>query len=121
MKAYSMDLRVRVLADCDAGLGTTSVARAYRVSSAWVRRLKQRRRETGEIAPRRRGGGPHQRKIDRQRLKAAVADQPDATLVELRQHLGVNCSLSAICKVLKQLKLTYKKRRFAPRSRIVPT
>ncbi len=121
MKAYSMDLRVRVLADCDAGLGTKSVASAYRVSSAWVRRLKQRRRETGEIAPRRRGGGPHPRKIDRQRLKAAVADQPDATLVELRQHLGVNCSLSAICKVLKQLKLTYKKRRFAPRSRIVPT
>ena len=34
MKAYSMDLRVRVLADCDAGLGTKSLASAYRVSSS---------------------------------------------------------------------------------------
>ncbi len=57
-----------------------------------------------------RGGGAHQRKIVRQRLKAAVADQSDATPVGLRKHLGVNCSRSAICKVLKQLKLTYKKR-----------
>ena len=86
-----------------------------------MRRLKQRRRETGEIAPRHHGGGAHQRKIDRQRLQAVVADQPDATLVELRKRLGVSCSLSATWKVLKQLKLTYKKGRFALRSRIVPT
>jgi|GEM_PF-6883080 len=42
MKAYSMDLRVRVLADCDAGLSTAEVAEKQRVSASWVRRLKQR-------------------------------------------------------------------------------
>ena len=56
MKAYSADLRQRVLADCDAGLGTKAVAEKYRVSPAIVRRWKQRRRETGELHPRRGGG-----------------------------------------------------------------
>ncbi len=37
-KAYSMDLRVRVIADCGAGLGTTAMAAKYQVSPAWVRR-----------------------------------------------------------------------------------
>ena len=52
MRAYSMDLRERVLHDSDAGMQAAAVASKYRVSASWVRRLKQRRRETGEVAPR---------------------------------------------------------------------
>lgn len=51
MDAYSMDLRRRVLADCDGEMRTRVVAGKYRVSESWVRRLKQRRRATGETAP----------------------------------------------------------------------
>src|SRR5262245_50243930 len=50
--AYSMDLRERVIADADAGLASKELAARYRVSLAWVNALKQRRRETGSIAPR---------------------------------------------------------------------
>ena len=53
MRAYSMDLRERVLLDSDAGMKAAEVAAKYRVSGSWVRLLKQRRRETGEVAPRR--------------------------------------------------------------------
>ena len=52
MQPYSLDLRQRVLADCEKGLTTRAVATKYRVSESWVRRLKQRRRESGEVAPR---------------------------------------------------------------------
>ena len=52
MYAYSLDLRTCILADTDRGLSTRVVATKYAVSASWVRRLKQRRRETGEIAPR---------------------------------------------------------------------
>ena len=52
MKPYSMDLRERVLKDSDAGATTREVALKYDVSESWVRRLKQRRRESGEVAPR---------------------------------------------------------------------
>ena len=47
MQAYSLDLRERVVADRVAGLRTAEVARKYRVSPAWVRRLLQRYRATG--------------------------------------------------------------------------
>ena len=49
MRAYSMDLRARVLAACDDGMTTSEGAEAFSVSPAWVRRLKQRR--TGEEVP----------------------------------------------------------------------
>ena len=52
MRAYSMDLRERALLDSEAGMKAADVAAKYRVSGSWVRLLKQRRRETGEVAPR---------------------------------------------------------------------
>lgn len=107
MQAYSMDLRKRVLADSDGGLPTKKVAQKYGVTSTWVRSLKQRRRETGEIAPR--VGGGRKPKIDRTQLVALVEQQPDATLMELREKLGVQCSLSAIWMALDKLRISFKK------------
>ena len=117
MKAYSMDLRTRVIADCDAGLATGQVAAKYRVSESWVRRLKQRRRESGTIAPKPAGGKRHS-KIDLSRLEQLVDEQPDATLAELRERLGISCGLSAMCKATKKLRLSYRKN--APRQRTKP-
>jgi transposase len=120
MKAYSMDLRERVIAACDRGELTKSVARTFGVSPAWVRRLKQHRRERGDIIPRL-GGGSRGCKIDRDRLAELVHQQPDATLAELRSQLGVAVALWSICRALKQLKLSYKKSRFTPASGIART
>ena len=115
-----MDLRERVIAACDQGEGTKAVARRFKVSPAWVRRLKQHRRERGDIAPRN-GGGSRGRKIDRGRLAELVRQQPDATLAELRGRLGVAVTLWSVCKALRELKLTYKKSRSAPPSRTART
>jgi YD repeat-containing protein len=52
VKAYSSDLRTWILKDYDGGMTTRLVALKYDVSESWVRRLKQRRRETGEVEPR---------------------------------------------------------------------
>jgi len=119
MKAYSMDLRVRVIDACDRGESTKAVAKKFDVSPAWVRRLKQHRRERGDILPRN-GGGSRGRKIDRARLAQLVKEQPDATLVELRDRLGIQITLWAICKALHELKLSFKKRRSTRPSRIGP-
>lgn len=115
-----MDLRERVIAACDAGQPTKEVATSYRVSPAWVRRLKQHRRERGDIIPRN-GGGSRGRKIDRALLTQLVQEKPDATLVELRDRLvalgGKKVTAWAICKVLQELKLTFKKSLSMPASR----
>lgn len=114
---YSQDLRDRVLAAYDRGMKTKQIAIVFCVSPAWARRIKQRRCETGETTPRKMGS-PGVRKIDRTRLLELVHADPDATLAELRDGLGITCCEWAIGKVLKQLNYTLKKRRSMPPSRI---
>ena len=112
MKTYSMDLRERVVAACDEGVETRAeIAERFSVSESWIRRLLQRRRETGSIAPRPRRGGQPPAFDDRAagRLRQAVADDPDATLVELAEHSGVACSTSATDRALRRLGITRKK------------
>jgi transposase len=118
--AYSQDLRDRVLAAYDRGMRTQQIAEVFGVSKAWARRLKQRRRETGETGPRP-SGGARVIKIDRTRLAELVAERPDATLRELREMLGVQCAESAICMALQKMGLTFKKRRSTRRSRTART
>ena len=113
---YSQDLRDRVLAAGDRGMPTKQIAKMFEVSPAWVRRLKQRRRETGETAPRPMGGATVI-KIDMARLAELVKEQPDATLRELRERLGIVCAESAVCMALKRLGLSFKKRRSTRPSR----
>jgi len=120
MRAYSLDLRERVLADCDAGQSNEEVARKYRVSAAWIRRLKQRRRETGSIAPRVRRVPPPRLMAYADRLHDLVRQRPDATLQELREALGLEASLPSLCRALQRLRLTVKKKSFALRNRTGP-
>ena len=110
--AYSIDLRKRVMQDSDAGLTSKELAARYHVSRAWVDALKQRRRETGSIAP-------HKQTKFRRRvlegqedhLRALVTAQPDATLAELRDALRTSAALATIWRELNQLDLTIKKNR----------
>jgi transposase len=119
MRAYSQDLRVRVLADVDSGLPTKSVADKYRVSESWVRRLKQRRRETGEITPRScRNHRQSKLTPHLERLQKHIAERPDATLDELRRDLRLSVSKSTLCRALQQLRLTIKKKSCTPRNKI---
>jgi transposase len=126
MKAYSMDLRKRVLAMCDAGHGTTQVARLLHVSPAWIRRLKQRRREDGQIAPRPSGGRRHRCLNDahRQQLRSWLEQRADSTLAQLQaklaKHCKVHCSLMAVSRAARSMGWSFKKRRFEPANRIAP-
>lgn len=116
-RAYSPDLRARVLAAYDRGMKTRPIADLFGVSASWARRVKQRRRETGETSARR-VGSPGIIKVDRARLTQLVREDPDATLEELRDRLGIECAISTICMALQVLGFTRKKRRCAPPNRI---
>ena len=122
MRAYSQDLRQRVLAKCDAGTSSNEVARLFDVSPAWVRRLKQRRRELSTIEPLPRRYGPHPTftAVHEEELKQLVANQPDATLKELQARLSVKVHVSRICRALQKLELSFKKKSSMRRSRTGP-
>lgn len=113
--AYSKEFRGEVLAACDAGEGTQAVALRFQVAESWVRRVKQQRRETGQIAA----------KTTRNRtpiwqgwadwLLAKVAERPDIYLRELQAELkserGQSVCLQTICNACRALEQTRKKRR----------
>ena len=124
MKTYSMDLRERVVAACDEGGATREqVAARFAVSVRWVRDLLKRRRETGSIAPRPRGGGrpPAFDAEAAGRLREAVRADSDATLEELGRAAGVACTAPAVYRALKRLGVTRKKSRGGRPSRTART
>jgi transposase len=105
-----MDLRARVLLDSDAGMKAADVAAKYRVSGSWVRLLKQRRRDTGEVAPRiQRHGRQPMLTPQLHTLAALIAEQPDRTLAELKDALATPASVPTIWRAVRALGLTLKK------------
>ena len=113
MGPYSTDLRVRVAAAVATQAGSLrQIARRFCVSLSFVTRLLRRRTQTGTVAPKPHGGGRRPALDDaaRRRLRELVRQQPDATLRELRDRLGLACSLMAVWRALRQLRITRKKK-----------
>ena len=115
MDAYSKGFRARVLAACDAGEGTHDVALRFGVSKAWVRRIKQQRRETGQIAARTTRNRTPKWQAWADWLLAKLDARPDIYLRELQAELkaerGEVVCLQTICNACRALDQTRKKRR----------
>jgi transposase len=113
MKAYSTDLRERVVAACDARDGTREqIAARFSVSVAWVRKLLRLRRDTRSPDPKPHGGGrpPAFDAAAGGRLREAVRADPDATSQGSGQAAGVDCSPAAVFRALDRLGLTRGKK-----------
>lgn len=109
-KAYSMDLRQRVIDARDQGDTIVAVAVRFAVSESFVEKLTRRQRESGTVAPRAHGGGRRPRlNAFTEQIRAQLQRQPDTTLEELRAHLGLSVSLSTLWYHLQRLDLTWKK------------
>jgi transposase len=120
METYSMDLRERVIRAYDETAWTQEeVARLFKVSVPWIKKLLRRRRQTGSIAPKPHGGGwtPKFSGKALDQLKARVDHDPDATLQELLEQSGVDGSIMAVHRALERLGCRRKKSRSVPPSK----
>lgn len=109
-KAYSMDLRQRVIGARDQGGTIAEVAARFAVSDSFVEKLTRRWRESGTLAPgAHRGGRPPVLSAFTEQIRAQLQEQPDTTLEELRARLGLSVSLSTLWTHLRRLDLTWKK------------
>lgn len=120
MKALSMDLRERILKAYERGDSTREqVARRFSVSLGMVKKLVSRQKQGGGIGARydRCGRKPRIMETHRKALREMLAEKPDLTLKELRETLGLDCTLPAIHYVLADMGLTYKKRLSRPASK----
>jgi transposase len=117
MKAYSLDLRQRVLSAALRGDRTIpAVASLFGVSTAFVNKMLRLHRAGADLAPRPHGGGYPARLLPRHEklLRTEVRRRKDSTLEELRAHLAekdaVAVSVSTVSRALIRLDLPRKKK-----------
>ena len=110
MEACSMDLRPRVIAACDGGLGVTEVAERFSLHRATIHRRLQRRRQTGSIASHDQHTG-HKRKLDgdaHDRLARWVRQDGNVTIAQLQARLIRPVSASTIGWALRRKGITFR-------------
>lgn len=121
MKAYSLDLRQKILRACDQHLGSQrAIAALFGVSQSFVEKLLHRRRTTGAVAARAHGGGarPSCDAAAVALVQRLVEAQSDATLAELcaqlSQQRGLKVSRPTMSRLLTRLGWPRKKSRSMP-------
>jgi transposase len=118
MKAYSLDLRQKIVnAYAAGGISQRKLAKNFGVTLGFIQSLLKRQREEGVITPKVRTKqtptklNPEQLEILRQLVEA----QPDATLSELREQLyqktQVLIGVATVDRMVRlKLNLTFKKK-----------
>ncbi|MCA1617665.1 MAG: IS630 transposase-related protein [Acidobacteria bacterium] len=117
MRAYSTDLREKIVMAYESGEGTLDeMASTFAVDRRTVSRLLHRYREGYGLTPKPHGGG-YPATLDAKRLellRQQVEQQPDATLEELaaylRRRAKVEVHPSTVCRALEKLGLPRKKK-----------
>lgn len=120
--AYAMEFRRAVAKAYDECNSSIEVAEQFECSESWVRRLIQRRRESGSLAPRP-PQRPHNNKLDEHdldRLAELIRNTPDMTLGELAEALGNKVSVPTVWRATQALGLPLKKSPSSPPSRTGP-
>jgi transposase len=116
MKAYSQDVRLRVLRAIDAGASQSQVAEQFAVSVATIKRYLKQRRESGHVLPKAIPGRPNIKGAALQaHLLAQLEAHPDLRREEhcrlFKETHGIEVSPASITRARQALGWTRKKRR----------
>lgn len=118
MKAYSLDLRERIVQAVEAGQSKASVAERFGVGVASVKRYVKRHEQGQLAASKRPGQKPWLDAAGLETLRAQVEQHPAWTLSQrataLSSETGIELKKSAVAKYLKRLGITHKKRALLP-------
>lgn len=121
--AYPMEFRRLVAAAYDECGSSLDVAEQFGCSEAWVRRLIQRRRANGSLAPL-----PPQlpdnnllKEDDLAELAGLIAQKPDMTLEELAAALTQKVSIATVHRAAVKIRHPLKKSPSTPPSSSGPT
>lgn len=121
MKAYSVDLRQRIVAAVRGGISKAEAARTFGVGATSVKRYVTRAQRGGSLEP---GKAPgNQSKLGDSGVKLLEEDlqaRPAATYQNraelLHELLGVSVSRATICRTIRRMGYTRKKDRWVPPS-----
>ena len=112
-KAYSGDLRERVIEAVETGASRREAAERFEVSVSSAIKWLQRWHEKRSAAPKPRGGSVSPLEAFATAILVLVAEQPDLTLVEMVAALRkrrIKTSRSALWRFLERHNITFKKK-----------
>lgn len=114
-RAYSLDLRERVMHALDAGLSPREIERSFGISVRTSLRWQAAREAGGDLIPATSPGRPPKlTDAHRAALSDQVRAEPDLTLADLvvwvREQGGVSVSTATLSRALHALGFTRKKR-----------
>ena len=117
MRAYSTDLKERLVRAVADGLPMREAARRFNVAVTTVKRAVVQHRETGSLVRKPIPGRPRMlRGAQEALLRARLAAAPDATLLEhcawWAEHTGQQVSQTTMWRALHRLGWTHKKSRW---------
>src|SRR6266567_338878 len=112
-KAYSVDLRERVIEAVEGGASRREAGERFDVSASSSVRWLQRWRESRNAAPKPRGGSVSPLEKCAVRVLAVIAEHPDLTLMETVAELRrrrIRTSKSALSRFFARHDITFKKK-----------
>ena len=122
MRAYSLDIRQRVVEAVTTGASPEEVAALFVISRATVYRYLARQRTEGTLACKTSPGRPRAIPVEQEAaLQEQLGAQPDAILAEhcarWEAAQGQGVSSATMCRAIARLGWTRTKRRSMPVSR----
>ncbi len=111
-KAYSIDLRGRVVEEVESGASRREAAERYGLSPSVVVIWMQRFEETGSVAAKPSGGSTSPLERHAEFLLALIAEQPDMTLDEVvaaMRKRRIAGSRSAVWRFFARRNISFKK------------
>jgi transposase len=105
-RAYSLDLRERVIRYLEEGHGVNETAKVFKISSRnmsrWKRRKIENKLEANDNKKRK------AKKLEGEKLKKYIIKHPDKTLADIGRVFGA--SGAAVFKRIRVLGISYKKK-----------
>jgi transposase len=119
MKAYSKDLRLKVLGALDRGMDRREVAGIFGVSLPSIKRWLKMRRESGNVQARPIPGPPARKgALLAEWLPSQLERNPDLTLDEhceaFEEDLGVKVSRATMCRAIGRLQGSWPLKKSPP-------
>jgi transposase len=113
MRAYSEDLRKKIVAAIERGMSKAQAARTFDVSLSSVKRYSKTAREGGSLEPRKSPGRPTKTDHKAQLLlEKDVEERPAATISQRRRFLehitSTTLSDSTVRRLMKRLGFSQK-------------
>ena len=126
MKAYSLDLRQRIVESLCEGTTCKTTSQRFDVSLSTVKRYKRDWKSEGSLAPKPIPGRPRLiQETEHEEFLALVASKTNWTLDSLgdawEASKGIKPTVSVLSRTCKRLKITRKKSPASPEKEMLPS